>query len=164
MIVAGDIILQGSAFVSQRDFLCCEVYCLSGAQSGTLKRNCWGSSEFSLMSDCSSTLTSVTLPREFIGCKACNMAAQGTRQMSRWIQWVSAWFAWYFRLLFGFSDYSSLSEELGFLGRDRIHLMSREILHLLTGFLAYWEGLWNKVTRGLWWIHLTHSHTLDWID
>lgn len=80
MIVAGDIILQVSAFVSQTDFLYCEVYGLSGTQSGTMKRNRWGSSEFCLMSYCSSTLTSVILSREFIGCKTCNMAAQGTFQ------------------------------------------------------------------------------------
>lgn len=80
MRVAGDIVLQGSAFISQTDFLYCEVYGLSGTQSGMMKRNCWSSSEFCLMSYCSSTLTSVILSREFIGYKACNQAAQGASQ------------------------------------------------------------------------------------
>lgn len=40
-----------------------------------------------------------------------------------------------FQTMLWLSD--SVSEELGLLGRDRIHLMSGEILQLLTGFLTY---------------------------
>lgn len=114
MEVANDssrIVLQRSAFVSQTDFLYCEVYGLSEAQPGTMKTNCWGSSEFCLMSYCSSTLTWVILSRDFIGCKHATWqlkehlsSIQGKGLlMSWWIQWVSAWLVtWYFKPCFGF--------------------------------------------------------------